>query len=416
MGGYLVTVTDTDTKAPVANARVSLSQDDTISIRLPSGRLLDYADQTTVTVQLVKDKSPVVAMPIAVTDHNDNYASGKTDKAGQITVPGGSGETNEDGKATGGYEDADGERWTLTVKVERTETGRPVPHAIVTIGKTGHITVQLPDGTDMDQKHHITVTVTDHKKVPQKNLTVIVKGDLEQSYRDKTDQKGQVTVPEIAQTERHGIYIEGYPDGSFGPERGMTRAEAATIFARLLAEENGDNISTVARTKFDDIPAHAWYSGYVKYLNNHGVAYGKTKTTFAPDDAITRAEYTALAVRFFEVYGDGSAEIMEKYKSFDDVSEGDWAASYIQAAAKYGWVNGYEDGSFHPSRQITRAEVVTLTNRLLGRSADEAYVQEHLRQLNTFHDLSKRHWAYYEVMESANAHTAVLGKNETWSK
>lgn len=416
VGGYLVTVTDTDTKAPVANARVSLSQDDTISIRLPSGRLLDYADQTTVTVQLVKDKSPVVAMPIAVTDHNDNYASGKTDKAGQITVPGGSGETNEDGKATGGYEDADGERWTLTVKVERTETGRPVPHAIVTIGKTGHITVQLPDGTDMDQKHHITVTVTDHKKVPQKNLMVIVKGDLEQSYRDKTDQKGQVTVPEIAQTERHGIYIEGYPDGSFGPERGMTRAEAATIFARLLAEKNGDNISTVARTKFDDIPAHAWYSGYVKYLNNHGVAYGKTKTTFAPDEAITRAEYTALAVRFFEVYGDGSAEIMEKYKSFDDVSEGDWAASYIQAAAKYGWVNGYEDGSFHPSRQITRAEVVTLTNRLLGRSADEAYVQEHLRQLNTFHDLSKRHWAYYEVMESANAHTAVLGKNETWNK
>lgn len=215
---------------------------------------------------------------------------------------------------------------------------------------------------------------------------------------------------------KHGIYIEGYPDGSFGPERGMTRAEAATIFARLLAEENGNNISTVARTKFDDIPAHAWYSGYVKYLNNHGVAYGKTKTTFAPDDAITRAEYTALAVRFFEVYGDGSAEIMEKYKSFDDVSEGDWAASYIQAATKYGWVNGYEDGSFHPSCQITRAEVVTLTNRLLGRSADEVYVQEHLRQLNTFHDLSKRHWAYYEVMESANVHTAVLGKNETWSK
>lgn len=223
-------------------------------------------------------------------------------------------------------------------------------------------------------------------------------------------------IDKLKASIKHGIYIEGYPDGSFGPERGMTRAEAATIFARLLAEKNGDNISTVSKTKFDDIPAHAWYSGYVKYLNHHGVAYGKTKTTFAPDDAITRAEYTALAVRFFEVYGDGSAEIMEKYKSFNDVSEGDWAASYIQAAAKYGWINGYEDGSFHPSRQITRAEVVTLTNRLLGRSADEAYVQEHLRQLNTFHDLSKRHWAYYEVMESANAHTAVLGKNETWSK
>lgn len=107
----------------------------------------------------------------------------------------------------------------------------------------------------------------------------------------------------------------------------------------------------MARTKFDDIPAHAWYSGYVKYLNNHSVAYGKTKTTFAPDEAITRAEYTALAVRFFEVYGDGSAEIMEKYKSFDDVSEGDWAASYIQAAAKYGWSTGMKMVLSIPARR-----------------------------------------------------------------
>ena len=95
MGGYLVTVTDTDTKNPVANAAVALHKDNSISIRLPNSRLLDYADQTTVTVQLVKDKSAVPDMSIAVTDKNDNYASGKTDKAGQITVPTGSGGTNE---------------------------------------------------------------------------------------------------------------------------------------------------------------------------------------------------------------------------------------------------------------------------------------------------------------------------------
>ena len=98
VGGYLVTVTDTDTKNPVANAAVALHKDNSISIRLPNSRLLDYADQTTVTVQLVKDKSAVPDMSIAVTDKNDNYASGKTDKAGQITVPTGSGKTNEDGK------------------------------------------------------------------------------------------------------------------------------------------------------------------------------------------------------------------------------------------------------------------------------------------------------------------------------
>ena len=341
VGGYLVTVTDTDTKNPVANAAVALHKDNSISIRLPNSRLLDYADQTTVTVQLVKDKSTVPDMSISVTDKNDNYAAGKTDKAGQITVPTGSGKTNEDGKVTTGYEDADGDRWTLTVKVIRTDTKRPISGSAVSIGKTGNITVKLPDGTDLDAKHQVTVIVTDHKKAPQQGKNVTVKGDLGQSAAGKTDKNGELTVPEVEQTERHGVYIVGYTDGTFGPSRSMTRAEAAAIFARLLAEKNGDTISTVANTRFTDIPAHAWYSGYAKYLNNNGVTYGKSKTIFAPDDAITRAEFTTLAVRFFDVYGDGDAEIMEQYKDFNDVSDGYWAAAYIKAAAKHGWINGY---------------------------------------------------------------------------
>ena len=416
VGGYLVTVTDTDTKAPVANAAVALHKDNSISIRLPGSRLLDYDDQTTVTVQLVKDKSAVPDMSISVTDKNDNYAVGKTDKAGQITVPSGSGKTNEDGKVTGGYEDADGDRWTLTVKAEHTDTGRPIPDAEVSIGKTGSITVTLPDGIDMDKNHRVTITVTDHKKNPQKDRNIIVKGDLNQTARGKTDKDGKLTVPEVQETERHGVYIVGYTDGIFGPSRSMTRAEAAAIFARLLAEKNGDTISTVANTKFTDIPAHAWYSGYVKYLNNNGVTYGKSKTLFAPNEAITRAEFTTLAVRFFDVYGDGDAEIMERYKDFSDVSDGYWAAAYIKAAAKHGWINGYGDGSFRADDEINRAEVVTIVNRLLGREADEDYITDNLRKLNTFSDMSKRHWAYYAVMEAANAHTAVPGDSETWIK
>lgn len=416
VGGYLVTVTDTDTKNPVANAAVALHKDNSISIRLPNSRLLDYAEQTTVTVQLVKNKSAVPDMSIAVTDKNDNYASGKTDKAGQVTVPTGSGKTNEDGKVTGGYEDADGDRWTLTVKVEHTDTGRPIPDAEVAIGKTGNITVKLPDGTDLDKNHRVTVTVTDHKKNPQENKNIIVKGDLSQTAKGKTDQDGKLIVPEIEERERHGAYILGYTDGTFGPSRSMTRAEAAAIFARLLAEKNGDTISTVANTRFTDIPAHAWYSGYAKYLNNNGVTYGKSKTIFAPDDAITRAEFTTLAVRFFDVYGDGDAEIMEQYKDFNDVSDGYWAAAYIKAAAKHGWINGYGDGSFRADDEINRAEVVTIVNRLLGREADEDYIADNLRKLNTFPDVSRKHWAYYAVMEAANAHTAILGDNESWSK
>lgn len=416
VGGYLVTVTDTDTKNPVANAAVALHKDNSISIRLPNSRLLDYADQTTVTVQLVKDKSAVPGMNIAVTDKNDNYASGKTDKAGQITVPTGSGKTNEDGKVTTGYEDADGDRWTLTIKVEHTDTGRPIPNAEIAIGKTGNITVKLPDGTDLDKNHRVTVTVTDHKKNPQENKNIIVKGDLSQTAKGKTDQDGKLTIPEIEERERHGTYILGYTDGTFGPSRSMTRAEAAAIFARLLAEKNGDTISTVANTRFTDIPAHAWYSGYAKYLNNNGVTYGKSKTIFAPDDAITRAEFTTLAVRFFDVYGDGDAEIMEQYKDFNDVSDGYWAAAYIKAAAKHGWINGYGDGSFRADDEVNRAEVVTIVNRLLGREADENYIADNLRKLNTFPDVSRKHWAYYAVMEAANAHTAILGDSESWSK
>ena len=416
VGGYLVTVTDTDTKNPVANAAVALHKDNSISIRLPNSRLLDYADQTTVTVQLVKDKSAVPGMNIAVTDKNDNYASGKTDKAGQITVPAGSGKTNEDGKVTAGYEDADGDHWTLTIKVEHTDTGRPIPNAEVSIGKTGNITVKLPDGTDLDKNHRVTVTVTDHKKNPQENKNIIVKGDLSQTAKGKTDQDGKLTVPEIEERERHGAYILGYTDGTFGPSRSMTRAEAAAIFARLLAEKNGDTISTVANTRFTDIPAHAWYSGYAKYLNNNGVTYGKSKTIFAPDDAITRAEFTTLAVRFFDVYGDGDAEIMEQYKDFNDVSDGYWAAAYIKAAAKHGWINGYGDGSFRADDEINRAEVVTIVNRLLGREADENHIADNLRKLNTFPDVNRKHWAYYAVMEAANAHTAILGDSESWSK
>ena len=416
VGGYLVTVTDTDTKNPVANAAVALHKDNSISIRLPNSRLLDYADQTTITVQLVKDKSAVPGMSIAVTDKNDNYASSKTDTAGQITVPTGSGKTNEDGKVTAGYEDADGDRWTLTIKVEHTDTGRPIPNAEVSIGKTGNITVKLPDGTDLDKNHRVTVTVTDHKKNPQENKNIIVKGDLSQTAKGKTDQDGKLTVPEIEERERHGTYILGYTDGTFGPSRSMTRAEAAAIFARLLAEKNGDTISTAANTRFTDIPAHAWYSGYAKYLNNNGVTYGKSKTLFAPDDAITRAEFTTLAVRFFDVYGDGDAEIMEQYKDFNDVSDGYWAAAYIKAAAKHGWINGYGDGSFRADDEINRAEVVTIVNRLLGREADADYIADNLRKLNTFPDVSRKHWAYYAVMEAANAHTAILGDSESWSK
>lgn len=416
VGGYLVTVSDTDTKNPVAGATVTLHENKSLSIRLPSGRLLDYADQTTIQVQLVKDKSPVAGMGVSVTDRNDNFSSGKTDAAGQLTVPGSSDTTNEDGKGTVGWEDADGDRWTLTVKVEDHETGRPIEDAGVSIGKTGTITVTLPDGTDMDEDNRITVTVTDQEREPQEDLTVTVKGDLGQKETGETDEDGKLTVPAVVESEYHGAYVVGYTDGTFGPDRDMTRSEAATIFARLLAQRNGERITAPTKTTFPDVPTNAWYAGYVSYLARYGIAVGYTDGLFHGEEPITRAEFTAMAVRFFDAYGDGDPAIMENYGGFWDVSPGHWAAGYIEDAARYGWVVGYGDGTFQADDEITRAEVVTIVNRLLGREADQEYIADHPRGLVVFPDVSKGYWAYYDILEAANGHTASMEDAETWLK
>ncbi|RHO54298.1 S-layer homology domain-containing protein [Ruminococcaceae bacterium AM07-15] len=416
VGGYLVIVTDTDTKNPVANASVALHADHTLSVRLPSGRMLDYTDQTTITVLLIKDKSAVANMFIAVTDRQDNYCEDSTDANGQITVPDTTGKTNEDGNATVGWEDEDGDRWTITVKVEDHETGRPIEDAEVSIGKGGNITVTLPDGTDMDEDNRITVTVTDQKREPQEGLTIIIKGDLGQKETGETDENGKLTVPAVVESEYHGAYVVGYTDGTFGPDRDMTRSEAATIFARLLAQRNGERITAPTKTTFPDVPVNAWYAGYVSYLARYGIAVGYTDGLFHGDEPITRAEFTAMAVRFFDTYGDGDPAIMEEYSGFWDVSPGHWAAGYIADAARYGWVVGYGDGTFHADDEITRAEVVTIVNRLLGREADQEYIADHPRGLVLFPDVSKSYWAYYDILEAANGHTASMQDAETWLK
>ncbi len=417
MGGYLVTVSDTDTQNPVAGATVTLHADESLSIRLPSGRLLDYDDQTTILVQLVKDESPVSGMGIAVTDRNDNYSSGKTDTAGQLTVPGGSDSTNDDGKGTVGWEDEDGDHHTLTVKVEDYETKRPIPDAGISIGSTGNITVTLPDGEDMDEDNRITVTVTDHERQPQEGLSVIVKGDLGQRESGETDEAGQLTVPEVAELETHGAYVVGYTDGTFGPGRSMRRSEAATIFARLLSQRLGEPIIAPTTATFPDVPADAWYAGYVSYLTRYGVAVGYTDGLFHGNEPISRAEFTAMAVRFFDAYGDGDQEIMEDYQDFWDVSPGHWAAGYIEDAALHGWVVGYGDGTFQPEDEISRAEVVTIVNRLLGREADRDYIADGPRGLVRFPDVPSSHWAYYDILEASNHHEAdVSADPEVWQE
>ena len=181
----------------------------------------------------------------------------------------------------------------------------------------------------------------------------------------------------------------------------MTRAEAAAIFARLLADKNGDAIR--ARFSFPDISEAEWYAGYIAHLKNYGIILGYPDGTFGAENTITRAEFTAMAVRFYEAYT-GKALSDKGGKLLKDVQSSYWAASYIQAATANGWIVGYPDGTFRGEADIVRAEVVTIVNRVLGRKADTAYIDKNLSKLTRFKDVSVYHWAYYEIMEAANTH------------
>ena len=193
-------------------------------------------------------------------------------------------------------------------------------------------------------------------------------------------------------TEDHNAYLSGYPGSLFGPDNNMTRAEVAQMFYNLLLDK--DVAITVT---FDDVPADAWYAEAVNTLASLGMISGVGDNLFQPERSITRAEFTTIAMRFTDGVLDGE-------NIFPDVNPDDWFYDYVVGSIQYGWINGYPDGTFGPNDPISRAEVTTITNRMLGRSADEAFVDSNQASLVQFGDITDRHWAYYQVMEATNAH------------
>ena len=204
-------------------------------------------------------------------------------------------------------------------------------------------------------------------------------------------------------TTDHIAYLTGYPGGTFGPNNSMTRAEVAQMFYALL---NNKNVTITAT--FPDVPADAWYATAVNTLASLGMVSGDADGNFRPNDPITRAEFCVIALAF--------AYEPESYScSFTDVSVNDWFYTYVAQAASYGWIGGYADGSFGPNDLITRAQVTTIVNNMLGREADRSYVNNHADTLVQFNDLTSIHWAYYDIMEAVNEHeyTRTYG-TEDW--
>ena len=212
-------------------------------------------------------------------------------------------------------------------------------------------------------------------------------------------------VSDWLNTEDHMAYLEGYPGGIFGADRNMTRAEAAQMFYNLLLDQN-----VSITVSFEDVEPDAWYAKAVNTLASMGMINGVGGNRYEPERNITRAEFTAIAMRFAKLETGGE-------NRFSDVSKDDWFYEIVVGSIKYGWINGYPDGTFQPNSTITRAEVTAITNRMLGRAADESYVDANRPALRQFSDLKESHWAYYHIMEAANAHTyrKEMGE-EDWTK
>lgn len=192
----------------------------------------------------------------------------------------------------------------------------------------------------------------------------------------------------------HFAYVIGYPDGTVHPNGQITRAEVATIFFRLLRDEVRDGAFTTSNS-YSDVAYGKWYNNPISTMSALGIITGYPDDTFKPNKPITRAEFAAIAARFDETQSGKSA-------TFSDVI-GHWAAKEIGIAYYNDWIKGYPDGTFKPDQNITRAEAMTLINRVLERKPESP--ADLLTNMNKWTDnLDTSKWYYLDVQEATNSH------------
>ncbi len=207
------------------------------------------------------------------------------------------------------------------------------------------------------------------------------------------------SLPELGFDDHsHAAYINGYPDGTVRPEATITRAEAASIFYRAMTEESRETYRSELNI-FSDVADDAWYKDAVCTMAAAGIIKGYEDGTFHPDANITRAEIAAMVTRFTER---GRSSETAAYKGiFTDVKEGDWYATAVELANELGWAQG-SDGLYRPNDNMTRAEVMTMVNRILQRDVKEDGM---LEGMITWTDNTADKWYYEAVQEATNAHT-----------
>ena len=226
------------------------------------------------------------------------------------------------------------------------------------------------------------------------------------SYRTVFAGWEETSVPSMLNGDDHYAYIQGYSDGTVRPNANITRAQVATIFFRLLDEDVRDDNLTTYNT-FPDVDEDYWANTAISTMASLGVINGRNSGLFDPDAYITRAEFAAICARFDDSGVDGIT-------TFTD-TVGHWAEDEISRAAALGWIQGYSDGTFRPNQYITRAQAVTMINRVLCRLPETE--DDLLTGMNTWTDCHVTDWFYLAIQEATNSHDFVAKDRvyESWT-
>ena len=214
------------------------------------------------------------------------------------------------------------------------------------------------------------------------------------------------STPDRLNDEEHFAYVIGYKDGNVRPYGLISRAETTTIFFRLLKDSVRDGNLLTSNT-YTDVADNYWANTAISTMTGLGIVQGRTATTFDPYAPITRAQFAAICARFDDGKTQGD-------QTFTDI-QGHWAQAYIERAAELGWIKGFEDGTFRPDTYITRAQAMTMINRVLNRIPEDA--DDLLSNMNVWPDCNPGDWFYLAVHEATNSHDYKhkAGNYETWS-
>ena len=254
--------------------------------------------------------------------------------------------------------------------------------------------VSAPEGYVLDRTEY---EIND-KDFSDSLSTAVKYADTVRNYRG--------TTPDLLNDSDHFAYVIGYMDGNVRPYGLISRAETTTIFFRLLKDSVRDGNLLTSNT-YTDVADDYWANTAISTMTGLGIVQGRSTMTFDPKAPITRAQFAAICARFDTGKSNGE-------QTFSDI-QGHWAEKYIQRAAELGWIKGFEDGTFRPDTYITRAQAMTMINRVLNRIPEDE--SDLLPGMNVWPDCNPGDWFYLTVQEATNSHDFKhkAGSYETWT-